>query len=247
MVAHFPMQPVGWKLNSMPFVVVMSKSVASKRSYMTFENAYDLKVSKTWKRRLKEKMRELNDTEAAIAKVLDGADESDADVAGDSEPEPDAPLRPGEDGSVASLEIAAPDDDDSDDDDSPADASPGCLAGVPIATNNATAGLAAPAPAPTPAFTLSPRLVELQLPPAMQEILQQRLQANKQGINLKRRLEVQASREALGREPPGVLRLQHCSLAPRARVGMVVSCRADAELLSNEYLEHHSALRKRYE
>ena len=59
-------------------------------------------------------MRELNDTEAAIAKVLDGADESDADVAGDAEPEPDAPLRPGEDGSVASLEIAAPDDDDSD-------------------------------------------------------------------------------------------------------------------------------------
>ena len=89
-------------------------------------------------------MRELNDAEAAIAKVLDGADESDADVAGDAEPEPDAPLRPGEDGSVASLEIAAPDDDDSDDDDSPADASPGCLAGVPIATNNATAGLAAP-------------------------------------------------------------------------------------------------------
>ena len=28
------------------------------------ENAYDLKVSRTWKRRLKEKMRELNDTEA---------------------------------------------------------------------------------------------------------------------------------------------------------------------------------------
>ena len=113
MVAHFPMQPVGWKLNSMPFVVVTSKSVASKRSY-DIENAYDLKVSKTWKRRLEEKMCELNDAEAAIAKVLDGADESDADVAGDAEPEPDAPLRPGEDGSVASLEIAAPDDDDSD-------------------------------------------------------------------------------------------------------------------------------------
>lgn len=58
------------------------------------ENAYDLKVSKTWKRRLEEKMCELNDAEAAIAKVLDGADESDADVAKDSEPEPDAPLRP---------------------------------------------------------------------------------------------------------------------------------------------------------
>ena len=33
----FPLQPVGWKLNSMPFVVVMSKSVASKRSYMTLK------------------------------------------------------------------------------------------------------------------------------------------------------------------------------------------------------------------
>mmetsp|Transcript_31433 Transcript_31433/g.97254 ORF Transcript_31433/g.97254 Transcript_31433/m.97254 type:complete len:96 (-) Transcript_31433:245-532(-) len=95
MVAHFPMQPLGWKPNSMPFFVVMSKSVYSfKTTLHDIENAYDLKVSNTWNRRLKEKVRELNDTEAAIAKVLDGADESDADVAKDSEPEPDAPLRP---------------------------------------------------------------------------------------------------------------------------------------------------------
>ena len=188
-------------------------------------------------------MRQIN-LENNVGKALEGAGESDSDSSGDesdSDEEDDSGAAPGfaptadaaeEDFGAPAADDAGPDIPD---------------AGLEPALVPATADAPAPAAAPAPAFTLSPRLVDLQLPPAMQKILQQRLQANKQGINKRRRLGVQASREALGQEPSGVLRLQHCNLPPRARVGMLVSCRGDAELLSNEYLEYHCALRKRYE
>ena len=144
------------------------------------ERVYEVKMSKTWRRRLKTLWRRQIPLEVSVANALVGAGESDSDSSRD-ESNPDE-----EDDSGAAPGFAPTADAAEEDFGAPAadDAGPDIPdAGLEPALVPATADAPAPAAAPAPAFTLSPRLVDLQLPPAMQEILQQRLQANKQGIN----------------------------------------------------------------
>ena len=171
----------GW-MTTKTYAVIHGHNDGSsfKTIAIEIERVYEVKLSKTWRKRLKKLFLRQIDLENYVGKALEGARESDSDSSRD-ESDPDE-----EDDAGAGPDFAPAGDAADDDLGVPAadDAGPDIPdAGLDPAPVPATANVPAPAAAPAPAFTLSPRLVDLQLPPAMQKILQQRLQANKQGIN----------------------------------------------------------------
>jgi len=161
------------------------------------ERVCEVELSKTWRKRLKKLFLRQIDLENYVGKALEGAGESDSDSSGDesdTDEEDDAgagpDFAPAGDAADDDLGVPAADDAGPDIPDAGLDPAP-----VP-----ATADAPAPAAAPAPAFTLSPRLVDLQLPPAMQKILQQRQQANKHSA--KNRLECCDCNTATSRQEP---------------------------------------------